>query len=277
MLQFSNCKINLGLDIVEKREDGFHNIESVFIPIALSDILEITENKQHSEDKVLFENSGITIDCNPSDNLILKAYHLLSDNCKLPPVIIHLHKVIPFGAGLGGGSSNAAFTIKILNTLFALALSEDEMERYARKIGSDCAFFIRNKPAFCYQKGDCFRSTSVDLTGYSIAIVNPGIHVNTAIAYKNAVPNKPVESIESLINRPIETWKKNIKNDFEKSVFEKFPSIGELKNKLYSLGAVYASMSGSGSSVYGIFKKEVDLKKCFPDCFVWQGKIITNY
>lgn len=276
MLHFSNCKINVGLDIVEKRSDGFHNIESVFIPISLSDIIEIIENKQPTKQNVIFENTGITLDCKPSDNLILKAYQLLTIDFHLPPVQIYLHKIIPLGAGLGGGSSNAAFTLKTLNNLFSLGLTDDNLENYARKIGSDCAFFIKNKTSFCYEKGDLFRSVSANFTDYFIVLINPGIHINTSVAYTNCSPQKPVNSIETLINNPIEKWKDTIKNDFEKNVFIKFPEILEIKNKLYELGACYASMSGSGSSVYGIFKREIGLYNYFSNYFVWQGKSIMN-
>jgi len=252
MIVFPNAKINIGLNITEKRSDGFHNIETVFLPIGLSDILEI-----NISDIIGFSN------------LCYKAYAALSNKYKLNPVKIHLHKIIPFGAGLGGGSADASFTLKALNSLMELHINDKTLINDAEKIGSDCPFFILNKPAFGTEKGNNLTSIELSLKGYFLVLVHPEIHVNTAKAYSKIKPTKPSESLLKLIFQPIENWKNKIKNDFEESVFEEYPEIRNIKNKLYNSGAIYASMSGSGSAVYGIFKNEVDIKSEFKNYFVY--------
>lgn len=266
MITFPNAKINIGLNIIEKRSDGFHNLETVFYPINLSDILEFIPIDGN---ETIFENSGLEIDGNPNDNLCVKAYDLLKADFDLPSVKIHLHKIIPFGAGLGGGSSDAAFMLKSINEQFNLSLSNEKLKEYASKLGADCSFFIENKPSFGIDKGDVLTEIELDLKDYHFVIVKPNIHVPTAVAYSNVKPKFPKIRLQEAIKQPIETWKNNITNDFENSIFKVFPEIENIKNKLYEQGAIYASMSGSGSSVFGIFKDKIDFSKIFSEYFVW--------
>lgn len=266
MLVFPNAKINLGLNIVEKRPDGFHNIESCFYPVGWSDALEITLSETFS-----FHSDGISIPGNAADNLCTKAYEMLRRDYSLPPVKIHLLKTVPIGAGLGGGSADAAFTIKALNQLFDLHLSIEEQEKYARPIGSDCAFFIRNKPMYCFEKGDQFDEIDINIAGKWIALINPGIHIPTAVAYSGVVAKRSTENLRNILREPIATWRDRVRNDFEATLFEKYPLLREIKEKLYGLGAEYAAMSGSGSTLFGIFGQEKDVKQHFPDFRLWQG------
>lgn len=271
MIVFPNAKINIGLNVIEKRADGFHNIESVFYSVNWYDMLEIIEG---SERKLDFSFSGMQIPGRPENNLINKAYELIKKDYDLPGIKVHLHKNIPMGAGLGGGSADAAFFIKLLNEKFELNISWGEMHNYAKQLGSDCSFFITNKPVFAEQKGDFYERINIDLSEYFIVIIYPQIAVSTAEAYSKLSPQKPKYSIEEIIlNRPIEKWKDYVSNDFEKYVFEKYPEIKNIKEKLYLEGALYASMSGSGSSVYGIFKEERDLKKLFPNYLIWESRL----
>ncbi|OFY99739.1 MAG: 4-(cytidine 5'-diphospho)-2-C-methyl-D-erythritol kinase [Bacteroidetes bacterium RIFCSPLOWO2_12_FULL_31_6] len=273
MLCFPNAKINIGLNIIEKRADCFHNLETVFYPIKLQDTLEIIKLSQNKE--TVFNSYGTPIPGNGS-NLCIKAYELLKQDFNLCSVDIGLLKNIPIGAGLGGGSSDAAFTLKLLNELFELKLSIELLEKYARLLGSDCAFFIQNKAVFAFGKGEQFEEITLSLSNYFIVLVNPVIHIGTAEAYANTKPIKPKVSLKELILLPITEWKNNIKNDFEDSIFPNYPAIAEIKNKLYEMGALYSSMSGSGSSVYGIFSSIPELKNVFTDYFVWTGKITTD-
>lgn len=249
MISFPNAKINIGLNVLEKRPDGYHNLETIFFPVKLADALEVVE-----ADKFAFSSSGIEIGGKAESNLVVKAYHLLKNDFELPAVRIHLHKVIPFGAGLGGGSSDAAFTLKMMNDQFELGLRIDQLEKYASKLGADCPFFIRNKPRFAHGIGDKFEEISLDLSNLKIVIAKPAISVSTPDAYRNIVPQKPEFDLRNLAHLPIEEWKDVVKNDFENSVFPRYPEIEELKHSLYKSGAVYASMSGSGSAVFGIFR-----------------------
>lgn len=265
MIVFPNAKINIGLNITEKRSDGFHNIETVFYPIGLSDILEI-----NISDKIKFENTGLTVENKKlENNLCYNAYESLKKDFSFDSIEIHLHKIIPFGAGLGGGSADASFTLKALDSLFELRLNNKTLLNYAEKIGSDCPFFVLNKPAFASGKGNELTAIDLNLKGNFLGLVHPGIHVNTTKAYSKIKPNKQSESLSELIFQPINKWKELIKNDFEDSVFKEYPEIENIKNKLYDLGALYASMSGSGSAVYGIFKNEIDLRAQFNNCFVY--------
>jgi 4-diphosphocytidyl-2-C-methyl-D-erythritol kinase len=254
MIAFPNAKINLGLKVLEKRTDGFHNIETIFYPIGLSDVLEIIPS---GKDAVSFSSTGLTIPGSEQSNLCLKAYHLVSSIFHLPPVSIHLHKVIPIGAGLGGGSSDGAFTIKILNDLFLLKLTNDQLMDYARQLGSDCAFFIENKPLYAFEKGDQFEQVEVDLSSFHIEITTSLIHINTAEAYAMMNAQKQSKemtlSLKDILKRPVEKWKDLLINDFELPVFNKYPELEKMKNYLYKRGAVYVSMTGSGSSLYGLF------------------------
>ncbi len=251
MVIFSNAKINIGLNITERRDDGFHNIESIFYPIDLKDVLEIVK----SDNGIQFTNMGIVVDSLPEDNLIIKAYNLIAQDYDIQLVKIHLHKIIPIGAGLGGGSSNAVYMLKLLNNFFELNISNEQLTNYAKQIGSDCAFFVKNIPTFASQKGDVFSNIELDLSDYKIIVKNPSIFVSTQEAYSGIVPKKADSSLKDLINRPISEWKNTIKNDFETEIFKKYPKIKQLKTDFYNQGAIYASMSGSGSSVYGIFEK----------------------
>lgn len=271
MLTFPNAKINIGLNITEKRTDGFHNIESVFYPVGWSDALEVIPN---DSDNVEFQTSGLEIPGNQDSNLVLKAYRLLSDAYAISGVTFHLHKVIPMGAGLGGGSADGAFALKLLNDIFKLELSTAQLQDFARKLGSDCAFFIENRPVYCYAKGDQFEDFSLSLNGKFIVLVNPDIHISTAEAYGGVTPQLPKVSLKEALSQPISTWKEIVKNDFEEKLLIKYPAISAVKTALYENGALYASMTGSGSTVYGIFDQEVDLKHLFPTYAIWQGKLV---
>ena len=274
MLIFPNAKINIGLNIIEKRSDGFHNIQSVFYPIGLKDALEVIENKEPDAPLITITSSGIPIPGDITDNLCYYAYHSIANDYPLPNVKVHLHKHIPIGAGLGGGSADAAFFIRLLNDKFDLGLAWGEMHNYARQLGSDCSFFITNKPSFAEGKGDEYETIKLDLSNYYIALIYPSLHINTAKAYSGVTPKLPHGSLEDdILNTPIEQWKDYIHNDFEKSIFPQFPEIKNIKEKLYQEGAVYAAMSGSGSSVYGIFKNSTDLENTFANYFLWEGKM----
>lgn len=268
MLSFPNCKINLGLFVTEKRPDGYHNIETVFYPVPFCDMLEIIVS-----DKNEFTTSGIEIPGSREANLCLKAYDILKRKFSLPCIKIHLHKQIPAGAGLGGGSSDAAYTIKLLNDIFSLKLSIEDMLDIASTLGSDCAFFIENKPVFATNKGDVFTGINPDLSNYHLLLVKPAVHVSTPEAYSMIKPGKASFPLTDIASLKMEDWKKYIINDFEEPVFLKHPEIRVLKETMYNYGAVYASMSGSGSAVYGIFKEPLDTEGLFKDCFLWQGKL----
>ena len=274
MLVFPNAKINLGLNVTEKRTDGFHNIETVFYPVGWSDCLEVLSSEfsvQSSQflvqgDKVskaepILTSSGLHIGGELVDNLLYKAWQLISEKYKLPPVKIHLHKVIPMGAGLGGGSSDAAFFINLMNEKFSLNMPLEERLSIAGKLGSDCAFFIENKAVYAKGKGDEFEPLAIDLNRYKILIVYPGIHSNTKDAYSGIVPAKPKHRVKDVVcNYTPEEWKDLLVNDFEKSIFLKHPRMAEIKKMLYDEGALYASMSGSGSAVFGLFENLPQLK-----------------
>lgn len=260
MIVFPNAKINIGLNVVSKRDDGYHNLETIFYPVKLSDALEFTESVETQ-----LSTSGITIDGPPENNLVLKAYHILKADFELPSIRFHLHKVVPFGAGLGGGSADAAFTFKMLNDYYQLGLSVQQLEKYALKVGADCPFFIQNKPTFATGIGNEFQNIELDLSEYEIIILKPDIAVSTPEAYKNVIPRNPKFRLKEIVKTPIEGWKNMIVNDFEKSVFQQYPQIAELKRILYELGANFASMSGSGSAVFGIFRRlPIDLKNKIP-------------
>jgi len=264
MVAFPHCKINLGLHVLAKREDGYHNIETCFYPVPWTDVLEIIPSKEFA-----FTSSGSVIPGKESDNLCVKAYQLLQAQFKLEPVKIHLHKVLPTGAGLGGGSSDAAFTLRLLNSVFNLKLSTVQLNEQAALLGSDCAFFIEDKPMLGIGKGEQLSGLALDLKGYYLVVVKPDIHVSTAEAYAGVKPQLPHKSISEILNYPISEWKDHLVNDFEKSVFKKFPAIEAIKQELYDHGAAYASMSGSGSSVYGIFQSKTELSAHFRETQYW--------
>ena len=264
MIAFPNAKINLGLHVINKREDGFHNLETTFLSVNLCDILEVIESNPSvtGNNKVNFTSHGIPIDGDTSNNLVVRAYQLLDQPFNLPPVEICLYKKIPMGAGLGGGSSDAAFMIKLLNTKFNLQLSNEQLKRYAAKLGSDCAFFIDNTPAYVFGKGHELSPIEIKLAGYYLVLLCPPVHSSTALAYQNVSRRNEItieNSIKLNLQQPIETWRNSIFNDFEPLVFKQFPQLAQYKESLYQDGALYASMSGSGSSIFGIFKNKPTL------------------
>lgn len=273
MICFPNAKINLGLNIVSKRPDGYHNLETVFYPIGLKDALEIVpagaDLPYVPTEGYRFFQTGIEIRGNAADNLVIKALNLISEEKEIPPIDIHLLKKIPFGAGLGGGSSDAAFMLKLLNETFALNYSDLELEQRAAKIGADCPFFIKNKPAFATGIGNELTEVELNLSNYFLVLVKPGDFVSTKDAYAMVSPKQPNLSLKEIVKKPVSEWKELMKNDFEPSVFKKYPEICKIKEQLYELGAVYASMSGSGSSVFGFFEKQTDVS--FDNCFVWKN------
>lgn len=267
MVSFPHCKINLGLNIVSKRADGYHNIVTCFYPVPWTDILEIIPS-----DKFHFQTSGNVIPGREVDNLCLKAYRLLEVDFKIPPVQIHLHKIIPTGAGLGGGSSDGAFTLRSLNQIFNIGLSIGQLKNYASTLGSDCAFFIEDKPKMGTSRGEVLTDLSVTLKGKFLVILKPDAQVSTAEAYNGVQVEVPSLEIKTLLeNTSVNEWRTRLRNDFEPTVFSKLPEIERIKNKLYEVGAEYASMSGSGSAVYGIFNSQRNTDVTFPGSVVWSG------
>jgi len=270
MICFPNAKINLGLRIIEKRPDGYHNLETVFYPIGLKDALESVPNTNST-------NYSLSVnDLNDTDktggfenNLVTKAFRLIQSKHSLQSADFFLHKAIPTGAGLGGGSSDAAFTLKLINETNRLGLTETELEEISAQLGADCAFFIKNKPIFASGIGTVFEDIALSLKGYYLILVKPNIHVSTAEAYSLVHPARHEPSLKNVLTKPVSTWKDTVVNDFEASVFERHPQIRDIKEQMYLNGAVYASMSGSGSSVFGIFTEPVDLRQYFKACFYW--------
>lgn len=272
MIVFPNCKINLGLNILRERKDKHHDLETVFYPVPLTDILEIVTNKEpRKSHRIPFSSSGLPIETD-SGNLCVRAYKLLKKKFPdIPRVRMHLHKVIPLGAGLGGGSSDAAFSLKLLNEKFDLGISKQQLLKYALELGSDCPFFIINKPCIASGRGEQMKEINLDLSAYKLVIVNPRIHINTGHAFMQITPAIPDRSIEEIITQPIKRWKDDLKNDFEKPIFKQFPAIVDIKDQLYIAGAEFASMSGSGSSVFGIFSKQINPKLSFPQKYLtWE-------
>ncbi len=256
MQVFANAKINLGLNVVGRRNDGFHEIESIFLPIDLVDEIIISPSKKDS-----FYSNHAHLPLDVHQNLCFKALQLLRKDFNFPNVHLELKKNIPIGAGLGGGSADAAFVLKEINRQFNLEITPLQLESYAAQLGSDCIFFIQNKAALIAGRGE---KVTVDpaynvLKGYHLLLVKPDVFVSTRKAYAQLVPQPPKQSIATLIQQPIDSWKKYIKNDFEETIFKIHPILEEVKNQLYSLGAVYSSMSGSGSTVYGVFESKIDV------------------
>lgn len=272
MIGFPNCKINLGLQITERRPDGYHNLLSCFYPVGWSDALEIIPDESLTI-PVQFTTTGLPIpgDADPTKNLCVKAYNALRTDFNLLPVRMHLHKIVPIGAGLGGGSADAALALKQLNGLFNLGLSLAQLENYARPLGADCAFFIQNRPMYCVQKGDVFEEIAVDLSGYHIVLVYPNLAISTAEAYAGVRPHNPEIPLRTLFEFPIDQWRNAIHNDFEDSLFPKYPVLAKIKQKLYTQGAIYAAMSGSGSTVFGLFSNKPNTNGVFARYTVWQG------
>lgn len=269
MVSFPNCKINLGLNIIRKRNDGYHDLETVFYPVPLTDALEIVRQRSTvdvQQSTVNFSSTGLTINGSESDNLCVKAYHLLAqDFPKLPSITMHLHKVIPMGAGLGGGSADGAFALKLLNEKCQLQLTSEQLIAYALQLGSDCPFFILNKPCFATSRGEIMQPINLDLSAYKLVIVNPKIHIGTGWAFSNITPQTPKKSIQTIIQQPIETWKGELVNDFQAPAIKQYPAIGTAIDQLYQQGAVYSAMTGSGSTVFGLFSKDAKPQLSFPD------------
>jgi 4-diphosphocytidyl-2-C-methyl-D-erythritol kinase len=268
MILFPNAKINLGLHVLSKREDYYHNLETLMQPVGLCDILEFLPSR---EKETIFKISGIPVTGTMEDNLVYKAYMLLKEKYQLPLLRIHLHKIIPSGAGLGGGSSDAAFMLKGLNQMFGLQLSPEELQDYAARLGSDCSFFVKNIPALASGKGEILTTAKDYIAGYKLLLFFPGFHVSTADAYQGVIPDKDKKSLKAILESGIQNWKKELINDFEKSVFVKYPVIGDLKEKLYEYGAIYASMSGSGSAVYGLFEKDFSIPEEFKRNLIFES------
>lgn len=266
MVSFPPCKINLGLQIISRRPDGYHNLVTCFYPIPWTDVLEVLPALSPSLIVTGFPIPGPLL-----DNLCLKAYDLLKADYHLPPVQAHLHKIIPAGAGLGGGSSDAAHILRILNSIFALDLSADQLMGYAARIGSDCAFFVQDKPMIGTGRGDMLTPANVNLKGFYLVLINPEIHISTAQAFAGSKPGARTFDLMAVVGMPVAQWRGVLMNDFEASVFQVHPAIQAIKEKFYDAGAVYASMSGSGSSVFGLFETETDSERLFNGFPGWSG------
>ena len=274
MICFPNAKINIGLNITGRRSDGFHNIETILFPVELCDVLEFVEDKNPGDKDYRLNTTGLELKIAPEDNICIRAYQLLKKVYDLPKISIHLHKIIPVGAGLGGGSSDAAHMLKNLNKLFHLNISNKMLHEYASKLGSDCPFFINNKAVFAYNTGNKFREIDLTLSGYYIVIIYPDIQINTGSAYSKAFIKTRKKSLKDSIQLPVKEWENVIHNDFENTIFPKYPEIRNIKKELYNMGAIYASMSGSGSALYGIFDSIPEIKKSLRNYFIWQYKIL---
>jgi len=271
MVVFPNAKINLGLFVTEKRADGFHNIETVFVPVpGFNDVLEVLENKESQKD--ILSTTGIPTDASDESNLVMKALKLIREDCLIPPLKIHLHKNIPSGAGLGGGSSDAAFMLRLLNDQFHLGLRNEQLEKKAATLGADCAFFVRNHPVFAEGIGNKFSPIATNLQDLLIMLVIPPIHLSTPAAYKDITPKQPEKSLKDILKMGKDDWQKHLINDFEPNAFHNHPELKEIKNHLYAEGAVYAAMSGSGSAMFGLFetKPEVEWPREYG---IWTGKL----
>ena len=268
MILFPPAKINLGLRIVRKRADGYHDLETALLPVPWRDALEVIRSDTFS-----FQTSGLPIPGAPDSNLCVRAYRLLQQDFDLPPVAVHLHKIIPLGAGLGGGSSDAASLLVLLNDLFELSLTTSVLESYAARLGSDCPFFINPHPRRASGTGTTLEDLPLDLSGRHLLIVYPKVSVSTAEAYARVVPRQPDSNLRNLLTQPLENWKDQVVNDFEVSVFQQHPVLADLKEQLYRAGATYASLSGSGSALYGLFDEPVELPAGWEEYTVWQGEL----
>ena len=279
MLTFPCAKINLGLNITSKREDGYHNLETIFYPVPLTDALEVKlmHDDFPSDEPCDLKITGNAVDCDEKNNLVVKAYTLLAQDFKLPRVHTHLVKRIPMQAGLGGGSADGAFMIRLLDERFRLNMGIAEMERYASRLGSDCAFFITTEPSFATGRGEVLEPVNIaehNLQGYYIAIVKPAIAVSTREAFKQIICRQPKHCCRDIVRQPVETWKTVLTNDFEEPAFKQHPELADIKQRLYDLGAVYAQMSGSGSAFFGLFRTDPQqLKNAFPACYTFTTKL----
>lgn len=274
MLTFPCAKINIGLNIVSRRPDGYHNLQSVFYPVPLSDTLEI-EEWEPADGPCQFRQIGRKIDGNPSDNLVVKAFEQMREEFALPAIDIFLDKRIPMGAGLGGGSSDAASMVKLLNEKFELNLSDAEMEARVSQLGADCAFFIKARPMWVTGIGTQMAPINFSLRGWHLLLVKPEVSVPTAEAYRYVEVREPASDLRADVHLPVENWRGRVKNDFEESVFKQYPQILAIKETLYDMGAAYASMSGSGSSVFGLFRDGVPSTACFADCFTYTAELLV--
>ena len=287
MICHPNAKINLGLNVTERRPDGYHNLETIFYPIPICDALQVETDAGipsvippggcithvNDEPDYMLSTSGIGIDCPPEKNLVIKTLRALQQSFALSRLYIYMYKKIPSGAGLGGGSSDAAFMMKTLNAMFSLGLSEEELERRVAVLGADCAFFVRNRPVFATGIGNIFSPLELSLTGWHLVLVKPDIFVSTKEAYSCIRPHHPATSVTDIVRRPVEEWRGLLTNDFEEGIFALHPAIAGIKEQLYARGATYASMSGSGSSVFGLFRQrqdETEMQALFPGCFCRQ-------
>jgi len=273
MLVFPNAKLNLGLYVTQRRPDGFHNLESVFVPLPWTDALEVLPAAPGQPTSITL--TGRPIPGEPATNLCVRAYELLqADFPQLPPAQFYLHKIVPIGAGLGGGSADAAFVLKATNDLFGLGLSVEQLESYARRLGSDCAFFIRNKSVLAVEKGDVFEEIELSLAGTSCIVVYPNLHISTAEAYAHITPKPPLHQLREALAQPMTTWRDTVGNDFETALTPGYPVLAAIKQQLYAAGAAYASLSGSGSAVYGLWPAAATAPISWPvDYAVWQGAL----
>lgn len=268
MIRFAPCKINLGLHVVEKRPDGYHNLETCFYPVPWCDVVEVVPAAE-----LTFSMSGREVPGPPDTNLCLRAYGLLQKEFSLPPVAIHLHKVVPTGAGLGGGSADGAHTLRALNDVFDLQLSREALLPFAARLGSDCAFFLYDEPMLGTGRGEVLSPLPVSLKDYFLVLVKPELHVSTAEAYAGIVPRQPARELVAVLREPVTTWRNLLMNDFEHTVFQKFPEIAAIKSTLYQQGAVYAAMSGSGAAVFGLFEAPVDVRHHFENSVCWSATL----
>ena len=273
MITFPIAKINLGLNVVEKRPDGYHNLQTVFYPVPITDALEIVPMSEEfpSDLDCDLKVTNIHIEGDEQRNLVVRAYQLLKENFpNLPRIHTHLWKGIPTQAGMGGGSSDCAYMIRILNGTFDLQLTDEQMQRYAAQLGADCAFFIKSVPCYAEGIGEKLEPISLDLSGWHIGVVRPDIPVPTKEAFSRICPHYPSKNCREVVMQPVETWRDNLVNDFEESVFALHPEIGAIKEQLYKMGATYAAMSGSGSALFGLFKERPEgLRQAFPDMFTF--------
>lgn len=270
MIYFSPAKINLGLQITERRQDGFHNLQSLMYPIPLCDLIEISQ-LPWQDTPLQFTQSGIGTGTTPENNLCIRAWDLMRSEVNIPPVAMHLHKQIPVGAGLGGGSSNASTVLKALNTLVDEPVSKEQLADFAATLGSDCPFFLQEGPMMMEGRGELLSHVSVSLSAFYLLVLFPEVHISTAEAYSKVTPALPEQQLRQLIEVPVHQWRDNLKNDFEPSLFEQYPQLHELKHGLYRAGALYAAISGSGSSLYGIFDSNPVLPGEIRKFVIWQG------
>ena len=269
MLSFPFAKINLGLNVVRKRADGYHDIESIMVPIPLHDVLEIITDDELARNEIVYTRTGLSVPGEPRADLVVRAISSLQKDRELPGLRVHLHKVIPMGAGLGGGSSDAAHALVLTDQLLQLGCSADHLEAIAAELGSDCAFFLREKVQLALGRGEILSPLSLDLSGKHVLLVNPGIHVSTAEAYRNLAPTGALMDLGFRVQRPLAEWRELLPNTMEPSVFEHHPAIAAIKSKLYATGAAFASMSGSGSTVYGIYEEQPPTMTWPMDHQVW--------